>query len=144
MEKRALEGIEAERKGKIHIEIDKNELEKCTNQIKRDLPWDERLDMTTTLPAIENPDDDIKRELAFYESTLRSVSEARHLLQEHDIPFLKPKDFLCEMVKDEKQMAKIDNHKVRLEQEKKEKIRNIIKAKKNKARKNPRKYSRRR
>ena len=48
------------------------------------------------------------------------------------------------MVKDEKQMAKIDNHKVRLEQEKKEKIRNIIKAKKNKARKNPRKYSRRR
>ena len=67
-----------------------------------------------------------------YESTLRSVSEARHLLQEHDIPFLKPKDFLCEMVKDEKQMAKIDNHKVRLEQEKKEKIRNIIKAKKNK------------
>ncbi|KAK8815425.1 hypothetical protein WA158_003637 [Blastocystis sp. Blastoise] len=144
MEKKALEAIKAERSGKNVIEMDKEGLKNVAKHLEKQLPWDEVLDMSVKLPEIENPDDDIQRELAFYEATLSGVTEARHLLKENDIPFLKPQDFLCEMVKDDGHMNKIEKHKERLELEKKEKIRNIIKQKKNKQRKNPKKYSRRR
>ena len=62
----------------------------------------------TPLPFGENGDpesnpldihDDLKREVAFYNSALEAVNEARPKLEESNIPFTRPDDFFAEMIK---------------------------------------------
>ena len=77
---------------------------------KSQLPWAEKFAVTpsTPLPFGENGDpdsnpldihDDLKREVAFYNSALEAVKEARLECAAANIPFSRPEDFFAEMVK---------------------------------------------
>ena len=67
---------------------------------------------------IYDPNDDIKRELALwnifwflknsYEASVKATMEGRKKLKENGIPYLRPEDYLAEMVKDDKKMKMID------------------------------------
>jgi rRNA-processing protein EBP2 len=51
--------------------------------------------------------DDLKREVAFYDTALESVTLARAQCATANIPFARPTDFFAEMVKSDDHMAKI-------------------------------------
>jgi rRNA-processing protein EBP2 len=74
------------------------------------LPWAERFDIMpeTPLPFGENGDpesnpldvhDDLKREVAFYNTALEAVNLARKECQQAKVQFSRPEDFFAEMVK---------------------------------------------
>ena len=78
--------------------------------IQSKLPWAETFVIVppTPLPFGENGDpesnpldihDDLKREVAFYNTALEAVNLARPKCQEFGIPFSRPEDFFVEMVK---------------------------------------------
>ena len=69
--------------------------------------------------------------------------EGRKMLKEHGIPYLRPDDYLAEMMKDDKKMKMIEKRKETIEEEKKQKLRQVIIRNKNKKRSNRKKYSRR-
>jgi rRNA-processing protein EBP2 len=78
---------------------------------KKHVPWAEQLFVVPPTPLPFGPDaegeaqlgihDDLKREVAFYDMALESVTEARLLCKEAGIPFTRPDDFFAEMVKDD-------------------------------------------
>lgn len=51
--------------------------------------------------------DDLKREVAFYDTALEAATLARGMCEEEGIPFARPDDFFAEMVKSDDHMAKI-------------------------------------
>ena len=74
------------------------------------LPWAETFDVVppTPLPFGQKGDgesspldihDDLKREVAFYDSALEAVNIARSRCKKAGIPFSRPEDFFAEMVK---------------------------------------------
>lgn len=64
--------------------------------------------VTTAEPVvIEDIDDDLKRELAFYSQSLSAVKEARILLQAEGNPFTRPVDYFAEMVKSDEHMGRV-------------------------------------
>lgn len=65
------------------------------------------------------------------------------MLKENGIPYLRPDDYLAEMMKDDKKMKMIEKRKETIEEEKKQKLRQVIIRNKNKKRSNRKKYSRR-
>lgn len=69
--------------------------------------------------------------------------EGRKMLKENGIPYLRPEDYLAEMMKDSKKMNMIEKRQEAIEEEKKKKLREVIIRKKNKKRSNRKKYSRR-
>jgi rRNA-processing protein EBP2 len=80
------------------------------------LPWAETFDIIppTPLPFGEKGDpehnpldihDDLKREVAFYNTALEAVNEARTRCKEAGIPFSRPDDFFAEMVKNDGTLA---------------------------------------
>ncbi len=86
------------------------------NLIHSQMPWAETFVIVppTPLPFGENGDpesnpldihDDLKREVAFYNTALEAVNEARPKLQGANIPFTRPDDFFAEMVKTDGKMA---------------------------------------
>ncbi len=68
--------------------------------------------------------------------------EGRKMLKENGIPYLRPEDYLAEMMKDSKKMDMIEKRQEAIEEEKKQKLRRVIRNK-NKKRSNRKKYSRR-
>ncbi|KAH8663922.1 eukaryotic rRNA processing protein EBP2-domain-containing protein [Xylariales sp. PMI_506] len=60
-----------------------------------------------TADGIEDIQDDLKRELAFYAQSLDAAKRARALLKAEGIPFSRPNDYFAEMVKDDGHMEKI-------------------------------------
>jgi len=82
------------------------------------MPWAETFVIVppTPLPFGQNGDpesnpldihDDLKREVAFYNTALEAVNQARSKCQEFDIPFTRPDDFFAEMVKTDDHMANV-------------------------------------
>ena len=80
------------------------------NSVHSKMPWAETFVIIppTPLPFGENGDpeanpldihDDLKREVAFYNTALEAVHNARPKLDEANIPFTRPDDFFAEMVK---------------------------------------------
>ncbi|KAL3784030.1 hypothetical protein HJC23_006316 [Cyclotella cryptica] len=51
--------------------------------------------------------DDLKREVAFYDTALEAVNLAREECEKVGIPFRRPEDFFAEMVKTDEHMAKV-------------------------------------
>jgi Eukaryotic rRNA processing protein EBP2 len=47
------------------------------------------------------------REVAFYNNALAAVKQSKLLLKQQSIPYKRPPDFLCEMVKSDSHMAKV-------------------------------------
>lgn len=78
-----------------------------------------------------NVDDDIKRELIFYNLTVGNAIEGIKKLREHKEKINRPEDFFAEMYKSDKQMLKVKSkivtEQVRIKkfEEKKQKLQNI-------------------
>jgi rRNA-processing protein EBP2 len=68
--------------------------------------WVERMALTSTrcLPADLNADDDPKREEAFIQQTLLSVTRGLALLEEAKVPWKRPDDYYAEMYKSDVHM----------------------------------------
>ncbi|KAH9877783.1 hypothetical protein J1614_003000 [Plenodomus biglobosus] len=56
---------------------------------------------------IEDVEDDLSRELAFYKQCLSSVKDARKKLKKEGVSFSRPADYFAEMVKSDEHMGKI-------------------------------------
>lgn len=88
-------------------------LESKIEEFRDSLPFVERLDITATTPlALESAQDDLKREVAFYNQTLENVVAARALLDEEGVPYKRPADYLAEMLKTDEHMQKVRNQLV--------------------------------
>ena len=61
---------------------------------------------------IEDVNDDLGRELAFYKQSLDAAIEAHKLLSKEGVPFTRPKDYFAEMVKSDEHMDKIKSKMV--------------------------------
>lgn len=98
-------------------------MKQCLADLRRNLPWVERLDLTN-LPADDilskvegkvsalakgevNADDDFQREMFFYRQAQATVLEALPLLHKHGISTKRPDDYFAEMAKSDQQMQKI-------------------------------------
>jgi rRNA-processing protein EBP2 len=57
--------------------------------------------------VIEDIDDDLNRELAFYSQSLSAVKEARKQLKAEGILFTRPVDYFAEMVKSDEHMGRV-------------------------------------
>ncbi|KAH7033241.1 eukaryotic rRNA processing protein EBP2-domain-containing protein [Microdochium trichocladiopsis] len=60
-----------------------------------------------TASMIEDIQDDLKRELAFYAQSLEAAKRGRALLKAEGVPFARPTDYFAEMVKDDDHMGKV-------------------------------------
>ncbi|GAX82022.1 hypothetical protein CEUSTIGMA_g9450.t1 [Chlamydomonas eustigma] len=70
--------------------------------------WEETLMITNKDDAfVENVDDDLARELAFYNQALTSTHEAIRRFESAGSPWLRPTDYYAEMVKTDQHMAKV-------------------------------------
>ncbi|GMI00864.1 hypothetical protein TrVE_jg7276 [Triparma verrucosa] len=80
--------------------------------LSRALPWEERLDLVSP-DAISPPsdplnvNDDLKREVAFYNVALSAVRSGKKRFKSTNMPFTRPTDYFAEMVKSDAHMAKI-------------------------------------
>eukprot|EP00592_Proboscia_alata_P009676 CAMPEP_0194358518 /NCGR_PEP_ID=MMETSP0174-20130528/5693_1 /TAXON_ID=216777 /ORGANISM="Proboscia alata, Strain PI-D3" /LENGTH=365 /DNA_ID=CAMNT_0039128849 /DNA_START=51 /DNA_END=1148 /DNA_ORIENTATION=- len=82
--------------------------------LKSNMPWSESFSVTspTPLPFHDKDNaldihDDLKREVAFYNTALASLQIARAQCTAERIPFTRPLDFFAEMVKTDSHMTKI-------------------------------------
>ncbi|KAF5838951.1 eukaryotic rRNA processing [Dunaliella salina] len=72
------------------------------------VPWEETLALTHEDPyEVENVDDDMARELAFYNQALAAAQEAIRRFDASQTPWLRPPDYYAEMVKSDQHMAKV-------------------------------------
>lgn len=70
--------------------------------------WLESLVVTSAEPlACENPDDDLKRELAFYNQALAAVRVAQGRFERMGVPHARPDDYFAEMLKSDRHMTKV-------------------------------------
>lgn len=71
-------------------------------------PFSEHQTLVSAAPvSIDDVNDDLTRELAFYKQCLDSANEARVLLLKEGVPFSRPNDYFAEMVKSDEHMGKI-------------------------------------
>jgi len=74
----------------------------------QDQAWEETQVLTGTIATIiENVDDDLERELAFYNQALGSAKQAIGHFEEAGIAWRRPADYYAEMVKSDDHMAKV-------------------------------------
>lgn len=72
------------------------------------MSFSEHQSITTESPvSIEDVEDDLNRELAFYRQSLDAVKRARTLLKAEGVPFSRPPDYFAEMVKSDEHMGRI-------------------------------------
>ncbi|CAM9216839.1 unnamed protein product [Discosporangium mesarthrocarpum] len=88
-------------------------------EISLNLPWEETLTVCEFPLELEDVHDDLKREVSFYTNSLEAVKRGKELLLKTGIPYKRPTDFLCEMVKTDSHMDKIKD-KLIFEQQKME------------------------
>ena len=79
-----------------------------------DAAWLESLVVTSDQRiSIEDEEDDLKRELAFYNQALGAVKVARARLDKMGVPHTRPDDYFAEMVKSDKHMEKVKRRMIR-------------------------------
>jgi len=99
----------------------------------KEVPWIETLDLSADQAVDKNlnVDDDIKRELIFYNLTLNNSVKGIVKLRENGEKLNRPGDFFAEMVKSDGQMGKIkkqivsEQQRIKKFEEKKNKIQNV-------------------
>ncbi|KAJ1959008.1 RRNA processing protein [Dipsacomyces acuminosporus] len=70
--------------------------------------WIQRCDITSTKPTVvEKTEDDLDRELKFYQQGLEAVIKGKKLVEKAGMPFTRPDDYFAEMVKSDSHMSKI-------------------------------------
>lgn len=111
-----IESLASEDKGDImpHQRLTINNTAALTAAVKRielpysKLPFSEYMSVTSDEPIeINDVDDDLNRELAFYKQSLAAVNDARSKLKKEGVPFSRPADYFAEMVKSDEHMGKI-------------------------------------
>lgn len=111
-----LESVASEDKGDIipHQRLTINNTAALTAALHRiqlpysKLAFSEYQSVTTDAPVeIEDVEDDLSRELAFYKQCLSSVKDARKKLKKEGVSFSRPADYFAEMVKSDEHMGKI-------------------------------------
>ncbi|CAO3590185.1 unnamed protein product [Absidia cylindrospora] len=85
---------------------------RLTEKLKlKNLPWIETMEVTSTkaveIPEDDNQDENMVRELAFYQQALEAARIARDKFRELDVPFSRPNDYYAEMLKSDEHMAKV-------------------------------------
>ena len=81
-----------------------------TDEIALELDFPQTLAVVSRVPlaeAIDNADDDLKRETAFYAQAQAAVAEARKRLDGMNVPYLRPDDYYAEMLKSDNHMQRI-------------------------------------
>ncbi|CAM9185843.1 unnamed protein product [Ectocarpus sp. 12 AP-2014] len=86
-------------------------------EMERAIPWEETLTVSDVPLELADVHDDLKREVSFYNNALEAVKRGRSLLVAANVPYKRPEDFLCEMVKTDAHMDKIKD-KLIFEQQK--------------------------
>merc|ERR1719183_2945533 len=74
------------------------------------VPWAELFYVSSRVPVesvVEDVDDDLKRELAFYDIALAGVKDCQEMCKASGIPYERPKDYYAEMVKTDEHMLKV-------------------------------------
>ncbi|KAJ2779181.1 RRNA processing protein [Coemansia javaensis] len=72
------------------------------------LEWIQRCDITSAAPiVVDSIENDLERELKFYEQGLEAAIQAKRLVQKAGVPFARPDDYFAEMVKTDAHMARI-------------------------------------
>jgi rRNA-processing protein EBP2 len=116
------QGEEPDEGGRVSHSFNKAGLEARTGDVLQpDRPWAETL-VVDSIDLGLGPDevqDDLKREMAFYQNSLQSVLNGCARLAQLGIAYRRPDDFMCEMVKDDAHMARIKD-KLIFEQKKME------------------------
>lgn len=111
-----LESIASEDKGDIipHQRLTINNTAALTAALNRiqlpysKLAFSEYQSVTSQEPVeIEDVEDDLNRELAFYKQCLSAVKDARGRLKKEGVSFSRPADYFAEMVKSDEHMGKI-------------------------------------
>uniref|UniRef100_A0A0K0FDC6 Probable rRNA-processing protein EBP2 homolog (inferred by orthology to a C. elegans protein) n=1 Tax=Strongyloides venezuelensis TaxID=75913 RepID=A0A0K0FDC6_STRVS len=95
--------------GKIYkIDEIKAKVEEMRNN---SLPWIESMDVSVASDeiAMEDIDNDFKREMVFYNQAHASAQIAINKLQKLNIPVFRPPDYFAEMAKSKEHMDKIKN-----------------------------------
>jgi rRNA-processing protein EBP2 len=91
-------------------------MQRCVNNMGT-LPFIESQAVSDFQLETLNENDDLEREMAFYNHTLQAVSHGFSKLKQLDVPVIRPKDFFCENLKTDSHMAKIKD-KLILEEKK--------------------------
>lgn len=84
---------------------DEAALARCRPMLDPSLPFVETLIVDYALEV--NTEDDLEREVALYNATLKAVQEGRRLLKESGEKVDRPADFFCEMLKSDEHMARV-------------------------------------
>lgn len=72
------------------------------------LPWIETMTITSSEPVtVEDVENDMARELAFYQQALEAAKLGRELVKKAGVEFTRPDDYFAEMLKSDEHMAKI-------------------------------------
>ncbi|KAJ2488690.1 RRNA processing protein [Coemansia sp. RSA 2050] len=75
---------------------------------QKSLSWIQRCDITSTEPiVVEKTENDLDRELKFYQQGLEAVIKAQIEVKKAGMPFSRPDDYFAEMVKSDAHMARI-------------------------------------
>ncbi|KAG0057506.1 rRNA-processing protein and EBNA1-binding protein ebp2 [Gryganskiella cystojenkinii] len=85
-------------------------LRRLTEQIAlpTDIPWSETQSITSSTPVhVVDPDDDLNREVAFYNQALEAAVLGRDRIKKEGGVFERPGDYFAEMIKTDDHMAKI-------------------------------------
>ncbi|KAJ1909085.1 RRNA processing protein, partial [Tieghemiomyces parasiticus] len=73
-------------------------LQAFANDLNLNLPWIETLTITAKDPHnLTDPEDELKRELGFYNQALQAVKAAKPLVLQAGVPFGRPDDYFAEM-----------------------------------------------
>lgn len=70
-------------------------------------PWPETMEVCQFPLGLEDVHDDLARETAFYRVALAAVKEGRARLAKHKVPYKRPEDFFCDMLKSDDHMARV-------------------------------------
>lgn len=72
------------------------------------IPWSETQSITSSKPVVvADPDDDLTREVAFYDQALEAAVLGRERIKKEGGVFQRPDDYFAEMIKTDDHMAKI-------------------------------------
>ncbi|XP_069837408.1 probable rRNA-processing protein EBP2 [Dendropsophus ebraccatus] len=113
-------GLNVVLEGKKKAPNNVNELKQSLKDLKKELPWVERLDVTTAPPpdpTAQNgsetqttdvdAEDDFKREMCFYRQAQAAVLFALPHLQKLKVATKRPDDYFAEMAKTDQHMQKV-------------------------------------
>lgn len=76
--------------------------------IKPTTPFSDHNSLVSSVQLnVEDPNDDLTRELAFYKISLDAAKSARKLYKKENVPFTRPADYFAEMVKSDEHMGRV-------------------------------------